>query len=249
MRLFAIVLGGIVLGLAAPPAVATGKSADECRIEVGNLGSPARTQRAVAQCLLGLSQDNIHRRRSPNNADVLSLTKLNAGRHLSEISLDHTTGTLTVLATVAIDQIGHFDGATNVFRPHPYARHRSFRFHRRCQDAGSFVGQNAFGATVRARRQTCESASVENADAGGIAFSGEIPMQPSVYRDLFKTGVQLEVEFIIGGDRQSLVASKWSGVESATLHRPLEERLTDWTIHGSIVEVRAPSLSATLYVR
>lgn len=113
-----------------------------------------------------------------------------------------------------------------------------FELYRSCRSAGSYVGQNAFGAKARVIRHSCELAFLESTEYGSVRLEGEIPLTREQFRAVQKAGAPLEVEFALAADAANEAVSRDESVTTPTVQSPEEFRGPKWTIHGVVHEVR-----------
>jgi hypothetical protein len=184
-----------------------------------------------------------------DNAALISFARANAEKFDSEIAAGpvQVGSVLTLKGRYdSIDMTGMFDPFTPYDGRTHLARFASvgvsvwhLQLAETCRPAGSFTGQNAFGAKANVRRETCERFWASDVRSGGVSVSGmTMELTPEEYRVVKSKGVDVEVVFKIAPTKTGEVVKIDEGVNTATLDNPVETRLKVWDVKGEIQEVR-----------
>jgi len=108
-----------------------------------------------------------------------------------------------------------------------------------CKQAGSFPAQNAFGAKVTVRRQTCERFFVNDGDVMAARVGGtRIKMTPDQFREIKKRGVRTEIDMTVGHPKHDEPVTFSDTLDEATVSDPIETRMRVWTVFGRLNEIR-----------
>jgi hypothetical protein len=110
-----------------------------------------------------------------------------------------------------------------------------------CNAAGRFRGQNSFGVKAAVQRRSCERFVLVDADAQAARLGGtQIPATPSEFREIKRSGVQVDVDFTIGelrDFRSDVVVDFDEAHFEATVSKPVETNLKVWRVFGQINEL------------
>lgn len=223
-----------------------GKSPDECAQEVGERATIEATRAAIADCLLDAVNGPPPKPMDAPAADnraALKLARQYAGTYKQEISSSGPAigSVLTIRSKLRrIGSRSHYDPAGEKVSFDSYGDVFSeFQFHEVCRATGTFVGQNSYGAKARVATQTGEEGVLEAIHSGELGLQRDLPAAPALYRQLLKTGFDLEVVFSLQSNGSGVVAELTRGTDKATIQNPVQTDTTRWTVYGHIREVRA----------
>jgi hypothetical protein len=106
-----------------------------------------------------------------------------------------------------------------------------------CRGEGSFTGQNAFGAKVQVRRESCER--VVAFGDGSLSFAGAtMKMTPGQYRTMKKSGIDVEIDFKIAPNKKGEVVTFTANTSPGTVTDPVESKVKVWMVNGQIQAAR-----------
>lgn len=119
------------------------------------------------------------------------------------------------------------------------ARLNHLMIYESCEPAGSFIGQNSYGAKTTVRRQKCERLFVRDGDPLAVRIAGSrIKMTPSQFREINRSGVKVELDLVVGHPNKNTAVSYSESIDSATLKYPIESHMRVWSVDGRVKEVR-----------
>ncbi|MBI5006432.1 MAG: zinc ribbon domain-containing protein [Nitrosomonadales bacterium] len=178
-----------------------------------------------------------------DNADLMKFARANGSKFKSEIV---AVGKASVGARVIVsfrDFVGP-SGATydenkgEMVIPE-FSSLGMIKFEQECTPAGTYEGQNAFGAKAKITNELCDIFYVDHLDFRGKSLSHKrIKMSPSQYREIINNGVQAEIDFSIRQPSKGYVVKYGEGEKEATISDPTHSNNKVWTINGIIDGVR-----------
>lgn len=117
----------------------------------------------------------------------------------------------------------------------------SMEIFERCRVIGSYQGPNAFGAKAIVKKMDCQYLEIQDTDSSTTKFgdSGlEIPMSPTMYRDIKANGIIYEVDFEVGPGIKKEVASRSTVMTTPQIDAPSQKKVDFIRVHGTITSVR-----------
>jgi len=107
-----------------------------------------------------------------------------------------------------------------------------------CKPAGTFVGQNSFGARTRVRRQACDKVVISSDDSGASLNGREVRMSAPQYRFIKESGVSVEIDFTLLPLKSNVAVEFENVINEATVEHPVESRIRLWSLAGRIEAIR-----------
>jgi hypothetical protein len=111
----------------------------------------------------------------------------------------------------------------------------------KCVPAGSYSGQNTYGAKAKVQRRLCEIASVEDVTRTWTDRpEREVQISADEFRSIRANGFLVEIDLDVGAGVApgKAVVSASREREAATVNDPVELLATTYTIRGKILRIR-----------
>jgi hypothetical protein len=181
-----------------------------------------------------LSMTSTH---AADNAMLVKFARANVGAYPQEIATQRgpklgEAFTITATEHYAFDS--NYDAQAETVRIETSSTH--FFLDSRCRNAGSFDGQNGFGARTAVRRQECSGVRI---DVGHIPLRAELPrVEPRLFRVYRDIGFKVEIDLELIANETGKVASFERSVDRATVSNPVQTENSIFTLSGKVREVR-----------
>lgn len=182
-----------------------------------------------------------------DNERMAAFARANAGKYIAEINdaaavKQGELVTLAISADAAATQLLSFDydGGTGMVKvTGSPAGQSDVKYVEKCKSAGSYIGQNAFGAKMRVQKEKCERYFINGTASyrNWLRIDTQIKATPDQFRVLKAKGASLEADVIVG-NLKGLVAEFTTDHSDPTIDDPTDSDTRAWSLYGVIKEIR-----------